>query len=150
MAGREGKRRPLRVLFMAVFLAAFQMLVEEMWPSGMKMGPTRGIIAEVISGVVFALMCELAFARWFFPYTLVVSDECITAVFPRSERTVRKAELRTVTETNGNAFHPAALRISKYGRFGTWFWGCIWIPKALPDYEAIRALALSWKSPTRV
>jgi hypothetical protein len=147
MAGYDSKRRAFRVLFAAGCYAAFQTLAEEIWPTGMKMGPTWGIIVAVIAGVVFALICEFTFATWFFPYTLVVSDDCITAVFPRSERTVRKAEVKTVTETNANAFHGAALRISKYGRLGTWFWGCIWIPKTLPDFDSIRTMALSWKTP---
>jgi hypothetical protein len=94
-------------------------------------------------------MFELTLARQYFPYTLVVSDDSITVVYPTSEKTVRKAEVKTVSETRGNTLRGGALRISKYGRLGTWFWGCIWIPKALPEYESIKALALSWRGPTR-
>jgi len=135
MAGDDGKRRALRVLFAAGSFTAFQILMEEIWPFGRKMLSTGGIIAAVVGGVVFALLFEITFVRRFYPYTLVVSDDSITAVFPHFERTVRRAEARTVTETNGSAFHCAALRISKHGRLGTWFWGCIWIPKTLIKLE---------------
>jgi hypothetical protein len=50
-----------------------------------------------------------------------------------------------IAEDRGSLLTAPALRISKHGRIGTWFWGCIWIPKALPEYEDVRNLALSWK-----
>jgi hypothetical protein len=146
MAGYDVKRRALRVLFAAGSFAVFQILMEEIWPSRTKMLSTVGIIAAAVGGVVFALLFEITFVRRFYPYTLVVSDDCIAAVFPHSERTVRRAEVRTITETNGSAFHTAALWISKHGRLGTWFWGCIWIPKTIPDFDSIKTLVLTWKT----
>ena len=93
-------------------------------------------------------MFETVLFKLIFPYTLVVSDDGITPIHPVYERSVRKDELKGVAELKGNAFRPAGLRISKYGALGTWLWGCILIPKALPEYESVRDLALRWKGCT--
>lgn len=80
----------------------------------------------------------------------MVSDDCITVVSPSREQTLRKDEIKSVTEIEGNAFRVAGLEISKYGRFGRRLWGGMLIPKALPEYESVRSLALSWKPTTSI
>jgi len=150
MAGYNRKRTLLRVLFEAVSFAAFQLLFQVIWPDAVKLGRLWYFAFAAIGGVIFALLFELVFTRRNFPWTLVVTDDCITAIHPGYERSVRIHEVNRVAEINGNAFHGAALRISKYGALGTWLWGCILIPKALPEYESIRHLALRWKSSTSV
>jgi hypothetical protein len=151
MAGYSRKRILLRILFDAGFFAASQILFQVIWPDSIKFGRLSGfIIIAAISGLVFALMFEPISLKWNFPYTLIVFDDCITAQHPFSEKSVRKDEVKRVTEVNGSAFHGAALQISKYGRLGTWLWGSIWIPKALPEYESVRDLALSWKGSSKV
>jgi len=54
-----------------------------------------------------------------------VSASWCPVVYPGREKSFRKDEIKLVTETEGNAFRIAGLKISKYGRFGTWLWGCI-------------------------
>jgi len=101
-------------------------------------------VEAVLGGVIFAFFFD-ALMRRNLDYKVVVSDDCITAVHPRYKRSVQKSEVKTVAESDGNVLAAPSLRISKYGRLGTWFWGGIWIPKALPEYEYLRNLALTWK-----
>ena len=70
MAGDDGKRRALRVLFAAGSFTAFQILMEEIWPFGRKMLSTGGIIAAVVGGVVFALLFRDYFCKAVLPIHL--------------------------------------------------------------------------------
>jgi hypothetical protein len=80
-------------------------------------------------------------------FDVIVSDDRIIARYPWIEVSVERDELRTVYETKGNILSVPTLRLSNRGRFGAlMLGGCINIPKAMPDYEFIRDLALSWKS----
>lgn len=145
LAGFSRKRKVLRGLLMGGLLAATDMMLGALWPSSMSSGhPLEGIIGAVISGIIFAFV-SVALIKRNLNYRVVVSDDYITAVHSRYERSVRKNEVKTVAESDGNVLTAPSLRISKYGRFGTWFWGGIWIPRALPEYEYVRNLALSWK-----
>lgn len=151
MAGYDRKRRALRILFEAGFFAAFQILFQVIWPDGAKLGRLWYLWYlgfGAIGGLIFALLFETVLFKLIFPYTLAVSDDCITTIHPSYERSVRKDELKSVAELNANAFRAAGFRISKYGVLGTWLWGCILIPKALPEYESVRDLALRWKGCT--
>ena len=143
LAGFTRERIFLRVLLAAGVSAALDMLLWAPWSSSTHL--LRDFSRAVISGVVFALLFVLLYVKRYLTYEVIVSDDCITAAHPWFERSIRKDELKSVWETHGNVFIAPALRISKYGRLGTWFWGGIWIPRALPGYEVIRDLALSWK-----
>jgi hypothetical protein len=149
MAGYGSKQMPKRILVIAVSIVAGILIIQWRAHSGehLKLG---SFVEPVIVGVVGALLTELWEVARNFPYTLVVSDDCIRVVYPNREKSFRKDEIKLITETEGNAFRVAGLKISKYGRFGTWFWGCILIPKALPEHESIRSLALSWRPTTRI
>jgi len=147
MAGYGRKQMPKRVLFIVVSIVAAEILWHTHSGEHLKLG---SFVEAVISGVVVALLTELWEVARNFPHTLVVSDDCIRVVYPSREKSLRKDEIKLVTETEGNAFRVAGLEISKYGRLGTRLWGCILIPKALPEYESVRSLALSWRHTTSI
>ena len=145
VAGFSSKRRLLRGLLSAGLFGAIEVIGRFVWPS-LFSGPLFGV---VISAIIVGFLV-VAFDTRKFNYKVFVSDDCITVVRSRYQRSVRKNEVKTVTESSGNVLLPPSLHISKYGWFGTWFWGSIWIPKGLPECAAIRDLALSWKDPTKV
>src|SRR5437588_4114895 len=145
MAGYGSKQLPKRILLIGLsIVAAWILIIQWQAHSGehLRLG---SFVEEVIIGFVGALLAELWEVARNFPYTLVVSDDCIRVVYPSRERSFRKDEIKLVTETEGSAFRVAGLKISKYGRFGTRLWGYILVPKALPGYESVRSLALSWR-----
>jgi hypothetical protein len=145
VAGFSSKRRLLRGLVNGALFGAIEVIGRFLWPS-LFSGPLLGVvISAVIVGFLFVV-----FDTRHFNYKVLVSDDCITVVHSRYQRSVRKNEVKTVTESEGNVLLPPSLRISKYGWFGTWLRGGIWIPKTLPECAAIRDLALSWKDPTKV
>jgi len=147
MAGYGSKQMPKRILIIVVSIVAAEILWHTHSGEHLKLG---SFVEAVISGVVAALLTELWEVARNFPYSLVVSDDCIRVVYPNREKSFRKDEIKLVTETEGSAFRVAGLKISKYGRFGTRLWGCILIPKALPGYESVRSLALSWRHTTSI
>ncbi len=148
MAGYGSKQLPGRILLIVLSIVAAEIfIIQRQVHAGehLKLG---SFVEAVIIGVVGALLAELWEVARNFPYTLVVSDDCIRVVYPNREKSFRKDEIKLVAETEGGAFRVAGLEISKYGRFGTRLWGCILIPKALPGYESVRSLALSWRHPS--
>jgi hypothetical protein len=150
MAGYGRKQMPKRILFIVVSIVAAELLIIQWNARSGEHLRLRSLVTAVIGAIVSALLAELwEFARNF-PYTLVVSDDCIRVVYPGREKSLRKDEIKSVTETTGGVFGIAGLQISKYGKFGTRFWGCILVPKALPEYESVRSLALSWRHPTSI
>jgi hypothetical protein len=142
-AGFSRKRRLLRGLLSGGLFGALNWIFNAFGP---WISSGHGRVGEaVLSGAIFAFVYVATFNRTF-NYKLVVSDDCITAIHPGYKRSVQKNELKRVAESNGNIWTAPSLRISKFGRFGTWFWGGIRIPKSLSEYESVRALALSWKN----
>ncbi len=147
MAGYGSKQMPKRILLIVVCITAAE-IFNIQWNA--HSGKHLSFVLSVISGVVVALLTELWEVARNFPHTLVVSDDCIRVVYPSREKSLRKNEIKSVTEIEGNAFRVAGLEISKYGRFGTRLWGCILIPRALPEYESVRSVALSWRHTTSI
>lgn len=149
MAGYGSKQMPKRILLIVVSIVAAEILIIQWHAHSGEHLRLGSFVEALISGVVGALLTELWEVARNFPYTLVVSDDCIRVVYPSREKSFRKNEIKSVKETEGNAFRVAGLEISKYGRFGTRLCGSILIPKALPGYEPVRSLALSWR-PTSI
>ncbi len=150
MAGYGRKQMPKRILFIVISIVAVEILIIQWNTRSGEHFKLKSFVIAVIGGVVSARLGELWEVARNFPYTLVVSDDCIRVVYPGREKSLRKDEIKSVTETAGGAFRVAGLQISKYGKFGTRLWGCILVPKALSEYESVRSLALSWGHPTSI
>jgi hypothetical protein len=134
-----------RCVIALVLAVALEMMLSVVWPIWKSSTHLLGEFVEAILGGVLLAVAAVGFTKRNLNYQIIVDDDCITAVHPTYKRTVRKNDVKTVTESDGSLLSAPSIRISKYGRFGTWFWGGIWIPKTLPEYESIRVLALNWK-----
>lgn len=146
VAGFSSKRMLLRGLLSGGLVGAIELIGHFVWPSLFS----DPLLTVAGSAVIVGFLEVVVFETRRFDYKVLVSDDCITVVRSRYQRSIRKNEVKTVTESDGNVLLPPSLRISKYGWFGTWLWGGIWIPKTLPECGAIRDLPLSWKDPTKV
>ena len=101
----------------------------------------------------FNLMDWLAFGAlyalfsWFFPieaqsYDLEIDDDGVRLLRDGAvKRALQKDRIRYVREWNGGR----RLVISEHGPVWTRvLWGGIAVPKSVPDYQEIKARALSW------
>ena len=77
-------------------------------------------------------------------YQILVDDEEMSTNFKSRNhlfsRTVRRGEVKTLIQRRHG------LLISEHNRIGTYFWGGVWVPKELADYEYLKRLAMSWKA----
>jgi hypothetical protein len=100
------------------------------------------ITTSLIVGIGFALtnLCIARGARKSssFWYEIVVTDKEIRGVSSRSLRIVRKGQIRTISEQEDGVL------VSEGTQFSLFLRG-LWIPKALPEYEQIRALVENWR-----
>jgi len=145
MVGFSGKRLLLGSLLGGGVYAIIYVIGRFVWHSLFSDPLSTVIPTGVIVGFALVFLDAIKF-----DYKVLVSDDCITVVHTWYRRSIRKDEMKTVTESHGNFLRPGLLGISKYGRFGTWLRGEIVIPKALPEYAAIRDLAMSWKESAKV
>jgi hypothetical protein len=74
-------------------------------------------------------------------YKLIVDEDQMSHRFVTS-KSVRRGKVMTVIERR------RGLLVSEHGQFGTHWFGGVWIPKQLPEYESLKLLAISWKSPS--
>jgi hypothetical protein len=87
-------------------------------------------------------------------YKLLVDEESITWVTEYTgwmrwfvtRRTVRKSRVRTIFEIKATGFHSGGLGISERSMLGIRMWGCVFLPKDLPEYDDLRRLVEGWRS----
>ena len=80
-------------------------------------------------------------------YELEVDDETIRmrrGFFRIDDRRVRRGHVHYLQESNGNMFREAGLRLSEHGRIYIFFLGCVVIPASLPEYQQLKAKAMTW------
>ncbi|MGH9687671.1 MAG: hypothetical protein ACRD5K_11330 [Candidatus Acidiferrales bacterium] len=137
----------LLILFAGIAIAiSLRLLIGYAWPPATQ---PSNIETEVLTsadfGMVFSWLAVF-FIRKQSSCELIVSEDSITVHRAFFTRRVPKNQIQAVVETPRRFRCEPGLRISKSGFFGAWILGDIWIPKALPEYEHIRNLVLSWKN----
>ena len=88
---------------------------------------------------------------------LHVDDQSITSIMEytgwmkwyKTSKTVSAGKVRTIRETNGRLGGPGGLGASEQSGWGAWMRGGIYIPRTLPEYERLKALVESWRSPSQ-
>ncbi len=121
---------------------ALEFLFEWLWPA--RHGIER-IWGMIVKAVFWAFLLSLTFPfKKLGQYQIVVDEDEIstrsfTAMSWLSSRTIPRSEVRTLVERRNG------LLISRYNRIGTFFWGGIWIPKQIADYEYLKRLVSSWR-----
>ncbi len=144
LAGLNRKRKVILFLITAGAGAAFRLITSSGSSGHLLRNSIEALVAAVFGGII-----SLRVSPRLTTYTVVVSDDCVTCAWdswllPR--RAIRKEQAKTIVETSAGILRAPGLRISKYGSVGTWFWGCVWIPKAIPEYEYARSLIFNWSA----
>lgn len=91
VAGLSGKRRLLRGLLSGGLFGVIEVIGHFLWHS-LFLGPLAGFF---ISAIIVAFL-TLAFDARKFTYKVFVSDDCITTVHSKYQRSVRKNEFKTL------------------------------------------------------
>jgi hypothetical protein len=150
------KQRSLSVLFMAsaYFVAMFAWTF--FWPTPFE--AREGLSWMALKAAFIGLFWGVGMTFWSerLPNRkLIVEDESITNVVEytgwmkwyKIRRTVSAGKVRTIREIKPRLGMPGGLAASERTGFGAWMWGGIYIPKTLPEYEQLKALVESWRTP---
>jgi hypothetical protein len=152
LAGFSRRRALLLILFVAGVNAAIFLA----WNLSLRHKTTSGSlftelwwwmlwIGMFVSGLLCGFLIDKLFFKSNLGYDVIVSDDRIIARYPWIDVSVERDDLRTVYETRGNILAVPTLRLSNHGRLGALMMGgIVAIPRALPEYESIKGLALSW------
>jgi hypothetical protein len=148
LVARHRRWRMFFILFAVTAPAYF--VAEWLWPAHPE---ARRIwemaIIAFFWGLVMSLISSsrkrmLSITRPWRTYQIVVEEDEIKTRNYESwnwmfSRTIRRGEIRTITEKEAGLF------ISTHDRVGAFLWGGILIPKRLADYEYLRRLLSNWK-----
>ena len=124
---------------------AIELGTKWLWPAH---GESGSILGMVFTAIFWGLVMSKTFVfRKAASYQILVDEDEISAKNFKSmnwlsSRTIRRLQVRTVIEKR------EGLIISRYNRVGTFFWGGIWIPKQLADYEYLKRMVTSWRAAT--
>jgi len=153
------KQRLLQVLVLSGLYFIIQFSRYSFWPSATERH--RGPLSLAVEAAVVSLLWGVSMVSmsiWFgrsrsFPnYKLLVDDETITAVYEYSSwlkwrvfrRSVYRGNIRTIWEVKARLGQPGGMAISEKSRWCARMFGFVFIPRSLPEYESLKALAESW------
>ena len=79
-------------------------------------------------------------------YEIEVTDEAISmrGGLLSAAHKVRRGHIHFVRELRGNIFREPTLRLSEHGPIHRFLFGCLWVPRSMPQYEEIKSKAMSW------
>lgn len=80
------------------------------------------------------------------PCNITVDGDLIVQKGLGGFRKVHRGRIKTIQEWKTNFLRDGGLMLSDRGRFWTFLWGGIWIPRALPEYEYLKRVAKMWKA----
>jgi hypothetical protein len=138
----RGKRFRNFLAMFAIFGPVY-FAIEWLWPA--RSGSDR-TLEMAVQAVLWGFGMSIMFSfRKGAQYQIIVDeDEISTKNFKfmnrLSSRTIPRSHVRTLIEKRNG------LMISRHNRVGAYFWGGIWIPKQLADYEYLKRLVSSWKA----
>lgn len=133
------RKRFARACFALAIFVAVTYIFHLVWSKQRKLSLEEYVVDAIIAAGVDA------FGSTGKRYEIEVSDDEIQMRRGGSTlKRARRGHIRSFYEVAGNPFREPALRISEHGRLGTFFLGCVGIPATLPEYQQIKALALSW------
>jgi hypothetical protein len=149
------KQRAISALFFGGFYFILMFGWRFFWPSPAER--YFGLLSIVAETGLISLLYGLGMAFW--PpkrpgCKILVDDESITGITEYDgwmkwlafRRTVSKGKIRTIWEIKGRLGSTGGTGLSERSRLGARMWGFVYLPRSLPEYESLRALAESWRS----
>ncbi len=64
----------------------------------------------------------------------------------RCGRGFHRGKVRTILERGRWLSNRPGIVASERGKLGAWFWGGVFIPQDLPEYERLKETILSWRA----
>jgi len=147
-----------RAIWIPIFGGIFFMLMfgwKVFWPT--SIGRSRGILSIALETGLVSLVWGLLMAyqpRKLPNYMLLVDDESITGVTQYTgwmkwfvmRRTISKGKVRSVWEIKGRLGATGGMGFSERSKWGARMLGFVFLPRSLPEYASLRALAESWRT----
>jgi hypothetical protein len=150
---RSVKQRIVRAVFMGAVIAIAHLFVDLISP---RRPFTSSLEHALMMGAVFGVLYTRLFQRRFVRVCQVqVEEDHISATYFFGSKvfhvthTVPWSKIKLVREMKPNFVRPTGgLVVSRFGPLGTRMWGCVWIPKALPQYDELKSLVLNLQART--
>lgn len=127
------------LVFMITLLGA--VLIDRLW-----FPQTAFRIGERLFDAIVAAGTFVVFDSQRREYEIEVTDETISMQrdWLLGSRKVRRGRIHFLRELRGNIFREPALRLSEHGPIHRFFFGYVWIPTSMPQYEDIKNKAIAW------
>ncbi len=126
-------------VFAGTFLGT--VLIHRLWFAQDPLGLGEKLFDAVVAAGTFLL-----FDSQRREYEIEVTNEMISmrGGLSLGNHRVRPGRIHFVCEQRGNIFREPALRLSEHGAIYRFFFGYVWIPATMPQYEEIKNKAMNW------
>jgi hypothetical protein len=116
-------------------------LIDRLWFSQAPFGLREKVFDAIVAAGTF-----FVFDSQRREYEIEVTDETISmrGGWLLRNRRVRRGHIHSLRELRGNIFREPALRLSEHGAIHRFFFGYVWVPASMPQYEDIKNKAFSW------
>ena len=135
--GSESKATK-RAALLGVILFCGLFALDSFWPGPRSSG---ALMWSAVGDGIFAILVA-ASLRWYTEKrkktAINIDGDLIISKVNGSFRKLHRDQIKTIVEDNETFFHDGGMLLSKYGWLGTRYLGGIWIPRELPEYEAVK------------
>jgi membrane protein YdbS with pleckstrin-like domain len=134
-------KRATRTGFVFAIMLLGPILIHRLWFAQHPLGFGETLFDAVVAAVTFVI-----FDSQRREYEMEVTEETISMQggFLFRNRRVRRGRIYFLREQRGSVFREPALRLSEHGAIHRFFFGYVWIPATMPQYEEIKNKAMSW------
>jgi hypothetical protein len=136
-----------QVLICFAFCSVGYFVLDVYWPFSHQ---TRSFAGSATKSLMWSALMTLFMvirsAGHKAPYNITVDGDLIVVKGLGGFRKVHRGEIKTIVEWKPNFFRDGGIMLSDRGRFGTFMWGGVWIPRTLPEYEYLKSVAEMWKA----
>lgn len=136
-------RRFLPLFFIYV---GIRLLLDRFWHGTSSESVLRAIISGAIWAAAFTWAAIKFGNKLGLHYDLVVRDDEITAQYAIAFKTIHRGKVRTILERGRWLSNRPGIVASERSKLGVWFWGGVFIPQDLPEYDRLRDMILSWRA----
>ena len=134
-------KRITRTSFVFAITLLGAVLIHRLWFPQTAFG-----VGEKLFDAIVAASTFFVFDSQRREYEIEVTDETISMRrgWLLDNRNVRRGRIHFLRELRGNILREPALRLSEHGAIHRFFFGYVWIPTSMSQYEDIKNKAITW------
>ncbi len=130
----------LRILVQTPLLLAFLIALLWLTKESTELGISKTLILAFLFGIGASITKWFVWMDYVKRYKVLVDDDAICTLNRGSASSVLRGQIRTIWEKKDGLY------LSGRKGFPAHWGGYVWIPRELPEFDALKDLAATWKA----